>query len=95
LFILCSAVIHRLENKKEDILNAYDQFGPTPQICLEYIQNNKAGLEKHEVLVKSALQNISPEKLRKLISDIVSSSVAAKDLSHILFLIKHWPENEP
>ncbi len=93
---MCSTVLYELENKKADVLDAYDRFGPTPRICLDFVQDDKGGLDGHGGLVKSALRDITPVKLREIISDVVSSGyVEATGMSHLLFLVKRWSKNEP
>jgi len=96
LFILCSAVLHKLEDKTADVLYAYERFGPTPRICLDFVRNDKVGLSTLGRLVKTKLREITPAKLREIVSDVVSSgSVETTEVSHVLFLVERLSENEP
>jgi hypothetical protein len=80
-----SAVIHGLMPNDPNMHAMYDQFGPTPRICFEYVQN-PALLVTHKELQSKALSNLSVETLRDMVQNTGILSIDSK--SHTLFLVK-------
>src|ERR1700677_4407055 len=57
-----SAVIHGLTPNDPDMDAMYDQFGPTPRICFEFVRNS-ALLATHKKHQSKALSNLSVKRL--------------------------------
>ena len=62
LFVLCSAVINGLTNSDPHVDDVYNQFGPTPCICFDFLSND-ALLIKCKAHSQEALRTLSLEKL--------------------------------
>ena len=83
---LHSAVTHRLTPNNPEIYMMYDQFGPTPQICFEFVQNN-ALLVKHKEWQHKVLSSLSVKTLHDMVQDI--SNLASDYDLYTAFLVKH------
>ncbi|KAH9050181.1 hypothetical protein EDB84DRAFT_1555539 [Lactarius hengduanensis] len=78
-----AAVIHGLSANDPRIDEMYDQYGPTPRICLESVCT-KAIFAAHKNRLDSALRKLSVEKLENMASD---------DESHTLILVTRLPRD--
>ena len=84
-FVLCSAVIHGLAANDKRMYEIYDQFGPTPCICFDYVNDPHAQIH-FEVDHDKALRNLSSETLHEMIED--SELFSMDSLTHTLLLMK-------
>ena len=82
---LHSAVTHRLTPNNSEIYMMYDQFGPTPQICFEFVQNN-ALLVKHKEQQHKVLSSLLVKTLHDMVQDI--SNLASDYDLYTVFLVK-------
>ncbi|SRR6266702_1484046 len=90
IIVLCSAVVHGFTNSDHQRMNTtYDQFGPTPRICFDFLKC-EAGLIQYEARSQAALESLSLKALRKMISNATWLNLSAK--SHTLLLVKRVPE---
>jgi hypothetical protein len=88
-FVLCSVVIHGLTNSDARIYEMYDQFGPIPRICFNFL-SDEALLIRHKGRNREALQNLSFEKLGDIFSQRQKLSIDAE--SHA-FLLETGPRS--
>ena len=89
-YVLCSAAIHGFTNSDHQRINTmYDQFGPTPRICYDFIKHNPSLME-HEARSQAALGRLSLRALRQMISNEEGSNPSSE--SQMLFLMKRVPE---
>ena len=85
-----SAVIHGFKDSDhQQIITMYNQFGPTPRICYDFLKNN-AALIVHRAHFQSALGNLSLKELRTIILD--ASVLNLSTVSSMLFVMKRVPE---
>jgi ribosomal protein L18E len=63
----------------------YDEYGPTPRICFNYLRNMQS-LQIHQLRYTKALANLSIEELRKMAQD--ATALTMDDMSHTLLLMK-------
>lgn len=66
VYFLCSAPIHGFEANDPRICEMYSQFGPTPRICFDYLEE-KALLDRHESHFSRALSELSSTRLLEII----------------------------
>ncbi|KAH9006497.1 hypothetical protein EDB86DRAFT_2795089, partial [Lactarius hatsudake] len=85
-----AAFIHGLSANDPRIDEMYDQYGPTPRICLESVRT-KAVFVAHKNRLDTALSKLSVEKLENMVSDAVNSSL--DDESHTLILVTRLPRD--
>ena len=89
-FVLYSAVTHGFKDSDhQHIITMCNQFGPTPQICYDLLENNPA-LIAHKAGSQSALGNLSLKALQKMILD--ASTLNLSTVSSMLFIMKRVPE---
>ena len=83
---LRSAFLHGLNDTDHTRINElYDSFGPIPRICFDYFWNSFE-LLRHQNLVERTIIRLTPEELRKLVSN--STELNMNDVSHSIFLVK-------
>ncbi len=87
LFVLCSSIIHGLANQQQAICDAYDQYGPTPRICLDYLRDEGVGLISHEEHFQAALTNLSLDPLEKIMTALTKYE-GTNNLSPLIFLLR-------
>ena len=89
-FDLYSAVTHGFKDSDhQHIITMCNQFGPTPQICYDFLENNPASMA-HKASSQSALGNLSLKALQKMILD--ASTLNMSTVSSMLFIMKCVPE---
>jgi hypothetical protein len=90
-FVLCSAIIHGFTNSDHQHINTiYNQFGPIPRICYDFVKHNPSLLE-YEAHFQAALGSLSLKALYyKMISNATMSNLST--VSQMLFLVKRLPE---
>jgi len=78
------ASIHRGEISNQEVHRLYDQFGPTPRLCIDFLFEP---LERkaHEDHVRKAISKITSQKFETLFDE--SSALEMDDLSHKICLI--------
>ncbi|KAH9171752.1 hypothetical protein EDB89DRAFT_2096685 [Lactarius sanguifluus] len=84
-----AAVIHGLEANDPRIDEMYNQYGPTPRICLNFIRNELL-FAAYENRYESALRGLSLKKLGDIASDKVNFGMD-DDESHTLILVTRLP----
>ncbi|KAI9465068.1 hypothetical protein BJY52DRAFT_1114318, partial [Lactarius psammicola] len=86
-FILCSAIIYRLtDNDHRHVDELYDQLGPTPRICFNFLKNNRQlkDFEDHHAVT---LIRLSLKQLQEIVwSDTTGYTI--NKLSHTILLVK-------
>ncbi|KAH8996620.1 hypothetical protein EDB92DRAFT_1793737 [Lactarius akahatsu] len=85
-----AGVIHGLSANDPRIDEMYDQYGPTPRICLESVCT-KAIFAAHKNRLDSTLRKLSVEKLENMAFDTVNSSL--DDESYTLILVTRLPRD--
>ncbi len=78
------ASIYGGEISDEQVNRLYDQFGPTPRLCIDYLLE-PLEMKKYEDHVRSAVSDITSQKLEKLFKE--SGALNMDDLSHKICLI--------
>ena len=81
-FVPCSAVIHGLAENDKRMYEMYDQFGPTPRICFDYIKNPYARF-CHRANRDKALESLSSVTFRQMVDK--SKSLTVDSISHTLY----------
>ena len=88
---LYSAVTHGLSPNNPKIYAMYDQFGPTPRICFQFVKHN-ALLVQHKERQRKVLSNLSVTKLHDQVQDIGNLAIDS-DLDTI-FLVKRMSRED-
>jgi hypothetical protein len=79
-----SAIIHELPPEKlQDVQNAYDEFGPIPRLCIDFVRRG-AALDVYEQRRNTEIRKLSLDYLLKL-ADRVEFNL---DVSHSIFLVR-------
>ena len=73
------------DDDKQCLYEMYDQFGPTPRICFNFLKNNYQLIE-YKINLNDELDKPSLETLRGLISTTQKFSMDA--VSHTIILVK-------
>jgi hypothetical protein len=68
----------------------YDQYGPTPRICFNYVQKHHLQTI-HHADHDNALRDLSIERLHQMVVNLRGCNMDA--VSHTLLLMKRMPEN--
>lgn len=76
--------IHQGEIIDEQVNRIYDQFGPTPRLCIDYVLE-PLEMSEYEDDVRRAVSDITSQKLEKLFDE--SSALEMDDLSQKICLI--------
>ncbi|KAH9036897.1 hypothetical protein EDB84DRAFT_1416475, partial [Lactarius hengduanensis] len=86
-----AAVIHGLTANDPRIDEMYNQYGPTPRICLDFVKHDALFIV-HKAHFDTALYNLSLRKLSEMASD--RKNFGINDESHTLILVKRVPRND-
>jgi len=78
------ATIYRRDISIEEVNCLYDQFGPTPRLCLDFLFE-PFEREAHEDHVRKAISGMTSQKLETLFDK--SSDLEMDDLSHKICLV--------
>jgi hypothetical protein len=84
MFNITRASIHLGGNFDEEINRRYDQFGPTPRLCIDYLLSPLGGKD-YEDAVQMAVENITSQRLEILFNE--SSALKMDDVSQKICLI--------
>jgi hypothetical protein len=85
LYFLCSAPIHGFEGNDSRIDDLYNQFGPTPRICFDYLED-KFLLDRHESLSARAISDLSSRHLLKIVLEAQEFNIDG--VSDTIFLVR-------
>ena len=86
-----SAVIHGLTPNDPNIDAMYDQFGPTPRICFEFVKDATL-LVKHKEQQKKVLLNLSVGELHDMAWG--TSNLTVDSGLYTIFLVKRIPRED-
>jgi hypothetical protein len=81
---MSSAEIFLPQFEQKRINQIFDELGPTPRLCIDYL-SNPGRLKEYRRDLRDAILDITSGQLEKLIRDI--ASVNLSEVSHKLFLI--------
>src|ERR1700761_5104839 len=85
VYFLGSAPIHGFEANDERLDNMYNDFGPTPRICFDYLED-EAFLDQHESRISSAISDLSTRRLLEIANKAQKFDMDRE--SHSIFLVK-------
>ncbi len=84
MFKITRVSIYQGENSDKQVNHLYDQFGPTPRLCIDYLLNLFEA-KNYEDDVRKAVANITSQKLETLFDE--SAALKMDDFSDKICLI--------